>query len=611
MSIKEDRRVLVVDDNRAIHEDFRKILQPHKRNVALDDMAEAAWGDFASRSSVGQRFEVDSAYQGQEALACVQRAAAENQPYAVAFLDVRMPPGWDGLETAMRIWQVDPRILIVFCTAYSDYSWRDLTSTIGDTGRFLLLKKPFENLEVLQLATFLIERLAIEEELNDYKQHLEEIVLERTAELAAANEKLEQANVQLEQEVADRARAEAAAEAASVAKGEFLASMSHEIRTPMTAIMGFTDLLIDNVRQPENRDAIQTIKRNGEYLLRIINDILDLSRIEAGKLEVESRRCSPGQVVADVLSLMSVRADVKNLLLEVEFQGLLPETIQTDPLRLRQILINLLGNAIKFTDAGSVRIAIRLLGYDTAEPRLRFDVIDTGIGVPPDRLTDIFDPFSQSDLSPARRLAGTGLGLSISKRLAEMLGGDVSAQSELGKGSTFSLTIATGPLQNVRLLTLPGELPARSHGEDDKEDVSFGKLDCRVLLVEDGPDTRRLITFILEKAGVKVDVAENGRVGVEKAMPGQSSGVEAIEEQVTPFDLILMDMHMPVMDGYEATRHLRNAGCTCPIVALTANAMRDDELKCLSAGCDAYLSKPIDRTTLLKTVEYHTQARRM
>ncbi len=388
-----------------------------------------------------------------------------------------------------------------------------------------------------------------------------------------------------------------AAEAASRAKSEFLANMSHEIRTPLTAILGFSDVLLGNVKDAENLSSANTIKRNGKHLLGLINDILDLSKIEAGKLRIEHITCSPGKVVADVASLMRVPARAKGLPLEVEYVGKIPETILCDPIRLRQILINMLGNAIKFTETGNVRLVVRLVQDTGKPPYLRFDVIDTGIGMTQEQASKLFQPFTQADSSTARKFGGTGLGLTISKRLAEMLGGNITVSRQPGKGSTFSVTVETGPLDDVPMLNDVAQAVAQNRRKAKTTVATAVKLDCRILLAEDGPDNQRLISFILEKAGAEVTLAENGLIAHDKALAARAAG--------EPFDIILMDMQMPDMDGYEATRRLRHEGYTGPIIALTANAMAGDDHKCREAGCDDYLSKPIDRNEfLLRLAQY-------
>ena len=385
-----------------------------------------------------------------------------------------------------------------------------------------------------------------------------------------------------------------AAKTANQAKSEFLANMSHEIRTPMTAILGYSDVLLGNLEVEENVSAATIIKRNGEYLLELINDILDLSKIEAGKLDIEHVACSPADVVGSVASLMRMRAELKGLPLQIEYVGGIPQTIVCDPTRLRQILINLVGNAIKFTETGSVRLVTRLVQGTARPPCLEFNVIDTGIGMTPEQASKLFQPFTQADSSTTRKFGGTGLGLTISKRLAEVLGGDITISSSPGKGSTFSVTVETGPLEGVPMLQNVVEAAAEKSPQAKASAAPALKLNCRILLAEDGFDNQRLITFVLKKSGAEVTLAENGLIAHDKALAALEAG--------EPFDVILMDMQMPVMDGYTATQKLRDADYTRPIVALTANAMAGDDEKCLQAGCDGYATKPIDREKLFTTI---------
>jgi len=387
------------------------------------------------------------------------------------------------------------------------------------------------------------------------------------------------------------------AETATAAKSSFLANMSHEIRSPMTAILGYTDLLADPTLTPSARNNyLAVVRRNGEHLLYLINDILDLSKIEAGKLALDVQPCSLVSLVADVAGMMRPRAGERGNSLVVEYAGELPETVRTDGPRLRQALVNLVGNAVKFTEKGTVRIRVAFLPeWRGAGPAVKIEVIDTGIGIRAELLRQLFQPFNQGDASVSRRFGGTGLGLAISRHIAELLGGELTVQSTFGQGSTFSLTLPTGDLQGVRMLPSPAEALEESVPEPG---LSTGKelAGVRVLLAEDGFDNQVLIRTVLGKAGAEVEIAENGRVAVDKA-------------QAEPFDVILMDMNMPEMDGYQATRTLRDRGYAQPILALTASAMPDDAERSRAAGCDGHLTKPIDRAQLVRTIaEYAARA---
>ena len=420
-------------------------------------------------------------------------------------------------------------------------------------------------------------------------EQFQDITVQETAltELTGTVEKLESANQTL-------AEYNMLAESATRAKSEFLANMSHEIRTPMTAILGFAEMLLGEPSidraPPERVEAIRTIRRNGEYLLDLINDILDLSKIEAGRMEMERIDCPIIQLLSDVMSLMRVRADAKQLPVSIEYVSDIPELIRTDPLRLRQILINLVGNAIKFTETGAVRLVVQLV-RSPRTPLLCVDVIDTGIGLTSEQQSRLFQPFSQADSSTTRKFGGTGLGLMISKRLAEMLGGDITVTSALGKGSCFRATFETGDLGGVKMIGAHCVSEGVVQAMPANPAANPIELTGRILLAEDGPDNQRLISFILKKAGADVTVVANGQLACDEALAAMANG--------NPFDIILMDMQMPVLDGYDATRRLRSAGYTHPIVALTAHAMEGDDAKCLAAGCDKYLTKPIDRAKFL------------
>jgi signal transduction histidine kinase/ActR/RegA family two-component response regulator len=407
------------------------------------------------------------------------------------------------------------------------------------------------------------------------------------------------ANKAIFRHATDLEAAKEQAEAFSRCKTEFLANMSHEIRTPMTSILGYADVLLEDgdlSQAPESRiEAICTIKRNGDHLLRIINDILDLSKIEAGKMTVESLWCSPIQLLADVESLMRVRAETKGLEFSVECPGELPEMIRSDPTRLRQIVVNLVGNAIKFTDHGSVRVVARF--RREYPPQLEFDVIDSGVGMTEEQTKRLFQAFAQGDASTTRSFGGTGLGLIISKRLAEMLCGDiVIVETKPGLGTTFRLSLGFESLAGAKMITVEGGMskiiPAKAIPQ---QTISSAHLaGCRILLAEDGIDNQRLIACVLQKSGAQVVTVENGQMAVDQAL--------AAEEQRNPFHVILMDMQMPIMDGYQAVALLRAKRYRRPIIALTAHAMMGDREKCLAAGCDDYSTKPIDRAALIDKI---------
>jgi signal transduction histidine kinase len=379
-----------------------------------------------------------------------------------------------------------------------------------------------------------------------------------------------------------------AMEAATQAKSEFLANMSHEIRTPMTAILGYSDLLNDPQQTAEERaTCVQVIRRNGDHLLTIINDILDLSKLEAGKMHVERLPSSPLQVASEVVAALSVRAAAKGIGLSFEPVFPLPPTIDSDPIRLRQVLLNLVGNAIKFTETGAVTVRLSYDATNECRGVLRCDVRDSGIGMTSAQLAALFRPFTQADSSMTRRFGGTGLGLSISKRLVELLGGRILVTSEPGVGSTFTVALAIESTNGAPIVVTDRASPEARPAETPTTSVTA--LAGRILLAEDGPDTQRLLGFHLRRAGAEVVIASNGRAAADLAL---ASGAG--------FDLILMDMQMPELDGYAATALLRSKRYQGPIIALTAHAMQGDRDQCIAAGCTDYLTKPIDRERLLR-----------
>ncbi len=390
-----------------------------------------------------------------------------------------------------------------------------------------------------------------------------------------------------------------AAEEANRAKSEFLANMSHEIRTPMTAILGFTEMLLSRLTNQEDLEAAQTIHRNGQHLLGVINDILDISKIEAGKLKTEKVGCSPFEILTDVQSLMQGAAQDKGLAFQVEYDPSIPERIETDPLRLRQILVNLVGNAIKFTHRGEIRIAARLMTAPFGTPYLRIDVHDTGIGMTQEQIQRIFDPFTQANTSTTRQYGGTGLGLAICSRLAEMLGGEIRVQSSPGEGSSFLISVPVSvPDESSTEVPTYRFRPEESVMAPTQEHPV--RLDAKILLVEDGADNQRLISLLLEKAGATVTLAENGKVALDCVFPPADSSDSMVE-----YDAILMDIQMPEMDGFEATRRLRLKGYAGPIIALSAHAHPSEVQGITEAGCNAYLAKPVRKEELLRMVQRH------
>lgn len=391
-------------------------------------------------------------------------------------------------------------------------------------------------------------------------------------------------------------QAQQRAEAASRSKSEFLANMSHEIRTPLTAILGYTDLLRDEaIRHGASDDQLQsmsTIRRAGEHLLTVINDILDLSKIEAGRMEIERVETDLPRVLFDVDSLMRSRAAQNGVQLSTRLLTPIPDRVLSDPTRLRQILMNLVGNAVKFTARGRIEIEVDLCTR-SGEPAVQIAVVDTGPGMSPEQAAHLFQPFVQADTSVTRRHGGTGLGLTICRRLASLMGGDVQlVKTAPGEGSTFTVTLPLHAMDGAQRVS---DLLACVAGPSTMQTTGAYAIELRgrILLAEDGEDNQRLISHHLRKAGADVVIAEHGRRALELITAANAAG--------QPFGLLVSDMQMPEMDGYTLARTLRAQGSAIPIVALTAHAMADDRQKCLDAGCSDYASKPIDRGALIAT----------
>ncbi len=755
-----NRRVLVIDDNLAIHDDFRKILSNDvKGRAELQATRAALFEETPAPATVGG-FAVTFADQGQAGFALVQQAIAAGDPFAMAFVDMRMPPGWDGVETIEHLWQADPDLQVVICTAFSDHAWEQVIQRLGQSDRLLILRKPFDSIEAWQLANALTAKWSLQHTARTRRAELETEVRERTAEIQQARELAEAGkqefralSVMLQSSLTRAQQLEVEANSASQAKGDFLASMSHELRTPMNGVLGFTNLLLDTPLSEEQREMLVIVQNSGEALLTIINDILDFSKIEAGKMDFEIAPFDLQQAISEVCELLATKAAEKNLELVIDYPAGIPRMMLADAGRVRQCALNLIGNALKFTQHGFVQVRVSLEAGGEPAPgnvsprpvQFRVGIKDTGIGIPLEKQAQLFGRFVQADASTSRQYGGTGLGLAITRKLIERMGGQIALESEPGKGSEFWFVLPVADvaeqapaqppppdLTRARVLVvddleinrrvlgaqltawniefecvgsgeealdrlraaattarpfhialldfmLPGmdgkqlgraikSEPAicetgmilLSSGGPHRTDLSWlkeaGFSSCllkplgrpallqnamalawktqiarsepalvvnspakptsslpgdaapdadparrnrrvRVLIAEDNRANQRLAQVLLQRLGCAVDTVSDGREAVRMT--------EEFE-----YDIVLMDCHMPHMDGYEATASIRqkeSGGRHTPIVALTALAMMDDRKKCLDAGMDDYLSKPIQTEELKRVVAKWTQ----
>ncbi len=542
---QETFRILVVDDNPNIHNDFKKILMPPQSPTTLSRLKSKVFGSSETEENTLPHFEINCANQGQDGLALVKKALEESNPYALAFVDIRMPPGWDGIQTIKRIWEVDPNMQIVICTAYNDYSWKETVNTLGNIDNFLILKKPFDNETVCQLAYALTKKWRLNNEAREHINALEEI---------------------------------------TAAKSAFLASMSHEIRTPLNGIIGLTNLLLRSDLPEEVRKEIEIINFSGDALMSIINDILDFSKIEAGLMLIDNSIFNFRELIDYTFRTNMIHAQGKDLAFNLNIANDIPNFLIGDSMRIRQVLTNLLNNAVKFTDQGYVNLDITLKDKLNQKLILEFEVSDSGIGISPEVSKNLFKMFSQGDSSTSRKYGGTGLGLAISKRLVTMMGGNISVTSAPGSGSKFKFTI------NVKEYDA---IPTDEHLLESKSNKKYqwqpnantDKKNFRILVVEDNIINQEVAVRILKKLGYHtIDIANNG--------------LEAIQAfQDHRYDLILIDCQMPDMDGYTTTQKIQALEIydkRIPIIAMTAYAMPGDREKCIKAGMDDYISKPLD-----------------
>lgn len=551
MSKDPNDRILVIDDDPSLHEDIRLYLTRGIRDRAFEEETKFLFGTRPRPPGELPEFDMEFAFQGKDGLRLAREAMEAGRPFSVGFVDMRMPPGWDGLETIERLWELDPELQLVLCTAYSDHTWQEIARRLVNLENLLILRKPYDKAEVRQIACALSTKRRLNGLARLKMDDLALMVAGRTRELEEARR---------------------VAETADRVKTNFLATMAHEMRTPLNSLLGLVDLMAIEQDSPHIQEQLRLMAVSGQSLVRLINLVLDHGKIEGGHERFEPTEFNLKKLISDLVATQKVMAEQRGLELTAEFEGV-PEWVYGDKAKLDRVLTNLVGNALSFTTEGQVEVRVKAEGDE-----LTFEVNDTGCGIPAEELEAIFEPYHQATRLN-KRIAGTGLGLAISRRLVEVMGGQLQVESRVDEGSVFSFTVS-----------LPGaDAPAERSKGPELVDLSG----MSVLVVEDDPLCQKVAGSLLAKLGAEVKMARQGQDALRQLESNR-------------IDLVLLDLRMPGMDGYETIAKIRSSTANYAgvlVVALTAEVGEEERRRCLEVGMDAYVQKPIRMKSLCRAIQ--------
>ncbi len=555
-------RVLVVDDNADIHEDFKNVLNPiDTESPKLKELSSELFPENFSEENKTPNFDLAFSFTGEIAVKMVSEGLKNNKPYSLVFVDMRMPPGIDGLETAEKLMEIDENIQIVICTAYSDHSWTGISSRLSSTDNFLILKKPFEAIEILQMASSLCEKFRLKKSVEEQMQ-----------KLINSNEIIRSQKIK--------------AESADKAKSTMLSNVSHELKTPLNILLGVNEVLGSSELSDQQKQLLTLSNKSGHQLLTLISNLLDLSKFEAGKEILDNKNFSSKEFFNNLFQTFVFRADQVSVKFSTDVAEELNEYLYSDDKKLNIIFSNLIDNALKFSHDASVDVNVSKEKHQSSDMiNLVYKISDTGIGIDPVYLENIFGSFTQEDSSNSKEYPGVGLGLNIVKRYVDLLKGEINVSSSKGVGTSFEVALP------IKI----GKKVIKVKESKTEDDVEKNIENFKILLVEDNEDNVELMKIFLTKVKCEMSIAFNG--------------IEAVELfKKDKYDIVLMDIMMPKMNGYDATLKIREYEKSMgvkrtPVYALTAFSKESDLTECIEAGCDEILTKPIKREMLLSKLQ--------